>query len=298
MNNNNNNNNNYYKNKKNSNFVLGTINNVNNRSPINININKKLDYSEKDLNLKKFIVNHHNEINKANKKYKLMEEKQIIKKSLILYACHTNNKIKFNSFDSNIKYLKMIPNSELVVINSTNLKSSMFLKNKYQHVCNKYFLIENDKLLDFGKWLYALNNIKLESYDFIVFINDSIIIEKPINFFFSLFSTKNIDYYGYNNSTQTTYHSQSYLFSIKTNEVYIFIEFIEKNNNNITSDKESVVFNLELKLQNQYSNSKNFLNLRKFPEHLGKNIFFNNDYLYFTLKNAGLFPFSKVKRLI
>ena len=283
--------------KKNSNFILGSINNkFNNKKNVGV-FNKNQNNNEKYLNLSKYIENHYTEINKANQK-NIHIEKNKAKQIIILYACHTNNYIKQKSFDSNLKFLKMIPNSELVIINTISLPNSEILQQKYQSYCKKYFLIPNNKLLDFGKWQYALQNVQLEEYDYIVFINDSIIIEKPINFFFSLLSSKNVDYYGFNNSTQTKYHSQSYLFSIKTNQIYRFIDLIQRNLKNITSNPESVVYNLELKLLDEFKNHKHFLNTRKFPDHFGKNIFFNNDYLYLNLKKAGLFPFTKVKRIL
>lgn len=280
-------------NKKNSNFILGSINNKINSGVFNKNKN----YNEKYLNLPKYIENHYAEINKANQKL-LKIEKTNLKQIIILYACHTSNNIKQRTFDSNLNFLRMIPNSELVIINTISLPNSKILQQKYQSYCKKYFLIPNNKLLDFGKWQYALQNVQLEEYDYVVFINDSIIIEKPIHFFFSILSSKNVDYYGYNNSTQTKFHSQSYLFSIKTNQIYRFIELIERNLKNITSNPESVVYNLELKLLDEFKNHKHFLNTRKFPDHSGKNIFFNNDYLYLNLKKAGLFPFTKVKRIL
>ncbi len=245
--------------------------------------------------LKPFIINHKKEISHSNQK--LLTQKGIDKKILIIYACHTNNDLKKKSFDNNFRYLSQVPNSDLVIVNSNDLLVAHQLEKAYKSKCKNYLLVKNDKFLDFGKWKYVLDKIDYSSYKYITFVNDSIIIESPINYYFNLLRTKNFDLYGYNNSTQTRFHTQSYLFSIKSAMIHKFLNYFEKNKGKINNNQDSVVHTFEVKLTDIYPNHKNFINTRVFPDHKGKNIFFNNDYLYHTLKRNGLFPFTKIKRL-
>lgn len=290
--------NNPNKKKRHTNLWLGNTNKVQqphyNSLPI---VYGPVVQSNKYPNLNNFIENHKKEINNAKQKYKELVQKGEKRRVLILLACHTNNPIKINHFEKNFDYLKMIPHSDLVVINSEGLQHAHYFKNKLQGQYLHYFIIPNDKLLDFGKWLYALNHVNIEDYEYFCFINDSIIIEHPVTYFFDLCRVKNFDLYGFNNSTQTRFHTQSYLFSIKKRAIQQFIRFIHLSTPNITNNPESVVLNLELKLTDEFRRHKNFINTRKFPDHQGKNLFFNNDFLYLKLKQHGLLPFVKIKRL-
>lgn len=277
--------------KKYTRFLLGNINNQGNSK--NIVNPQSSNPPNKYGNLNTFVKNHHNEIKKCNSK----SIGNLHKKILILYACHTNNNLKLKYFKQNFNYLNKIPNSDLVVINSKDIPNVSLLENYYKNQCFQFFTIPNNKFLDFGKWLYGLENINLSSYHYITFINDSIIIENPIDFYFTLLRTKNFDLYGFNNSTQTRLHIQTYLFSIKQEVINKFKHFIKNAGPKINNNQESVIMNLEVKLTDLYPKYKNFINTRQFPEHKGKNIFFNHDYLFFQLKKNGLFPFYKIKRI-
>mgnify|MGYP001109155490 CR=1 FL=1 len=277
--------------KRNNLFLLGNILGLNTRSLVATPTTSGTHYPK----LKPFILNHKKEIAKANSK--IQKQLQSENKILIIYACHTNNYLKWNSFAKNFGYLIQVPNSDLVIINSSELKQAHTLQSSYKSKCKEFILIPNNKLLDFGKWRYGLEKIDYSNYKYITFINDSILIEGPINFYFNLLRSKNFDLYGYNNSTQTRFHIQTYLFSIKVAKINKFIDFIDKNKNKVKDSQESVIMNYEIRLTDVYPNHKNFINTREFPDHKGKNIFFNNDYLYQNLKQNGLFPFTKIKRM-
>jgi len=285
-NNNNNHNNNNHNNNNHSKKL--------NRRPVPPSIPLPHNYQ----NLTQFIKNHKKEISNAKKKYNEFLEKGEKREVLILCACHSNNSLKMESFEKNLYYLNMVPHSDIVIINSAGLDNSRILKETFAGHYLKYMEVPNDNLLDFGKWLYALNNINLDKYQYVCFVNDSIIIEHPINYFFDLLRTKNIDFYGYNNSTQTRFHIQTYLFSINTTSIPTFIQFIKNSIPKITNNPESVVHHYELKLTDIFKRFKTLINTRKFSDHQGKNIFFNNDFLYIQLKKQGLFPFVKIKRII
>ena len=53
----------------------------------------------------------------------------------------------------------------------------------------------------------------------------------------------------------------------------------------------------EISLPNFFTNKDCFLKIAHFPSQRDKNIFHNNDFLYLKLKNSGLLPFSKLKRI-
>ena len=103
--------------------------------------------------------------------------------------------------------------------------------------------------------------------------------------------------YGYNDSTQVRYHYQSYLFSLRKDAVQTFINKVTNSNLKISSQID-VINNFELQMTNWFKTHNCFLKIGGSPLHRGNNIFFTNDALYFPLKNLGLLPFTKVKRIL
>lgn len=220
----------------------------------------------------------------------------IDKKILILVACHTNSEIKFKTLLSNLKYFKKTPNIDIVVVNSTNTPYSDVLKN-YLQGNSAYFEIENTPTYDFGKWIYALENIDYASYNNVIFTNDSYIIHGNIDRFLFKAATTNVELYGYNDSTQNNYHYQSYLFSINSSAIHKFISMYNLGVSNIRSQQD--VINLyELQMLNYFNSYDCYLKIGNVSFHRGQNIFFTSDYLYRRLKNIGLLPFTKIKRII
>ena len=120
-----------------------------------------------------------------------------------IFSNHTNNIIKYNICLNNISFLKKYL-TNIVIVDSDNEKYAKKLYNDI-HDDNKiinYFLIKNDIYMDFGKWIYALNNIKYEDYDYILLINDSIIITESLEDYFYSFNNNitNTNLYLFNNS--------------------------------------------------------------------------------------------------
>ena len=58
-----------------------------------------------------------------------------------------------------------------------------------------------------------------------------------------------------------------------------------------------VVGNIELQLTNIYASRDCFLKIGNLRGNVTKNVFFNNDALYFRLKSENLLPFTKLKRI-
>jgi hypothetical protein len=105
-----------------------------------------------------------------------------------------------------------------------------------------------------------------------------------------------VDLYGYNNSTQINHHYQTYLFSIRNSNLQHFIKMINDNKNLIKTYMDAVTY-YELRLVDYYPNRDCFLKIAYFPSQKGNNIFFNNDFLYIKLRDSGLLPFTKLKRI-
>lgn len=217
-------------------------------------------------------------------------------KTLTILACHTDSVLKIKTINNNLKYLRFT-NNDIVVINSKHTKYGYALKNICDNMSIQYIEILNDSALDSGKWMHVLKHNTINPYRFVVFTNDSFYINNPVCHYYNLMITKNMELYGYNDSTQITYHYQSYLFGIKKESIHKFISHYESVRHLLT-DYLSVVSNIELKLTSIFQIKDCFLKIGNFYKHKDKNIFFNNDSFYIKLMRNQLLPFVKLKRLI
>jgi hypothetical protein len=162
--------------------------------------------------------------------------------------------------------------------------------------------IPNDKYLDIGKFVFVLNNILSDDsikkdYDYVVLVNDSIIIQRSLRFFYNTVIKMNKELFAYNDSSQVKYHYQSYLYAVKFNSIHKLIEHFNNSKNDI-HEYMDVVFKIELELTNIYSNNCDcFLKIANLPINAGKNIYFNNDYFYKLLLSSGILPFIKIRAL-
>jgi hypothetical protein len=182
------------------------------------------------------------------------------------------------------------------VANSKFLFFNEDLKKYYEDNNILYYEIENDSTYDFGKWVYLLYQIDYSNYDFVIFMNDSIIIEKPITHFINLTIKKNVELYGYNDSTQINYHYQSYLFSIRIDAIQKFIDMFHSKKD-LIHNQVDVINNYETKMIEYFTSKDCFLKIAN-DFNNNQNIFFANDYLYNILKTNYLLPFTKVKRVL
>jgi len=226
------------------------------------------------------------------------------RKILTIVACHTNKLIKYNTIVNNIHYL-LFPNNDIVIVNSSNEKYSDKLKQYIASITNKnikYFEIPNDKYIDVGKYIHILNIINSDDsfskdYEFVVLINDSVIIQKSIFHFYNMILRMDKELYAYNDSSEIKYHYQSYLYAIKYNVIHKFIDYFNSHKNEIHGYKD-VVVKIELELNNIYANNCDcFLKIANIPCNLNKNIYFHNDVLYNLLFSNGILPFIKIRAL-
>jgi hypothetical protein len=218
------------------------------------------------------------------------------KKYLVIMACHTSTKLKLEVLRKNLKYFSFNC-VDTVVVNSKNLP----FNNQVTEICNnhsnvKYYEKDNEMSLDFGKWYWILPQLEYDNYDYIILTNDSFIIENPINHYLNLMHKFNVDLYGYNDSTQIRYHYQSYLFGLKRNAIPVFLNRVKAALPQMKSYM-GVVLNCEVKLTDWFPNHKCFLKIGEHPLNRDKNIFVNNNKVYFPLKARKILPFTKVKSL-
>ena len=138
---------------------------------------------------------------------------------IAVVACHTDSHIKYHSTINNIKkiYDKI---KYFSIIDSIDAKYSKNLRNYFykDKKLSVHEIINNNSFLDFGKWNYLIKNYIVKykiKYDYILLINDSILLTDKIDDYFNNLSNNETILYGYNDSTQLgTYHYQSFLFSI------------------------------------------------------------------------------------
>jgi len=220
---------------------------------------------------------------------------------LAIFSNHTYDSIKYNISFNNISYI--IPHvSDIIIVDSIEEEYAIKLKTDLTNISKikNFYFVKNDKIfLDFYKWMYILNisNNLIEKYDYILFINDSIIITHDMNEYFNyLNNSKNkINIYGYNDSSQLQYHYQSYLFMIHQNTIFKFKNLYEEKKPYIY-DVNTLIRNLEL---NFYSIDENHDCYIKIGEEHNKNnnIFWENDKLYEQLLSNNILCLIKLKRI-
>jgi hypothetical protein len=224
------------------------------------------------------------------------------KKYAVIMACHCDSTKKLEVIRNNLQYFDYL-NVDKIIINTSELTSELNLGNDLSETCSMflnttYYEIPNSSYYDFGKWVHGLQNVvNINEYDYIVLTNDSFIIHSPIPHFFNLTAIHDVELYGYNDSTQTRYHYQSYLFSLRKDAVKIFIDNVMHKNVTITSQQD-VIDKFEVKMTDWFVTKNCFLTIGNFKLHKFKNIFFTNDKLYAPLKFSNLLPFTKLKRIL
>lgn len=221
-------------------------------------------------------------------------------KILALFACHTNCLKKYFVNLNNIyKLLPYIDNFAFIdsesEILARKLKNDVMNINKYKD----YIFKANDQYLDFGKWVYGLENINHSDYDYVLLINDSIIIIEEIKNYFHYLENlnKEINLYAYNDSSQLgIYHYQSYFFSLNKKIIKNFIDFYYIKKPNIVNQR-SLIENMELNLIKIDSNYDCFLKIGR-EWNVNKNIYWENEELYKKMINNNKFHIFKLKKIV
>jgi hypothetical protein len=222
------------------------------------------------------------------------------KKILAIFANHSNSYVKNIISLHNLSIIEKYV-TDICIIDSENEEFSMKLNNnlKDKDKIINYFFIKNDTYYDFGKWVYGLNNIKsLNSYDYILFVNDSIIITPDIDKYFNYidnFLESNINLFAYNDSTQLQYHYQSYFFIIKPFIAKELIKLFEERKPFIDS-LQSLIENMEFSLTEIDNNHDCFIKIGIQFNHM-QNIYWTNEDLYSYLLSINHFAILKYKRI-
>ena len=245
--------------------------------------------------------NYYEELNYLNNK--IIEKNQntynVLKngvKYLVIIACHCNTYYKLLVIKQNIKYL-INDSTDFLIVNSCNLSYNSQLRDFCKTNSSiTYMESKNENTYDFGKWIFGLKAFNYSKYNFIVFTNDSFIIHAPIDHYFNLVYKNNVEFYGYNSSTQNRYHYQSYLFSIKVESIDKFINNFNIKRGSIRNQQD-VIFKYELTMTDWFITKKCFLNIGILPSNKQRNIFFTNHALYSNLKKTNLLPFTKIKSI-
>ena len=212
-------------------------------------------------------------------------------------ACHCDSVLKLETIRKNLRFFAF-ENVHKIIINTAELPYN----DKVEEICgryshSKYYEIPNSSYLDFGKWVFVLNNkVDYNEYDYIILTNDSFIIESPINHFLNLAFKFNVELFGYNDSTQNRYHYQSYLFCLRRDAIPTFIEKVKNPFLQIRNQLD-VINNFELLMTDWFPTQNCFLKIGNFGLEKGHNIFFTNDLLYEPLKKNNILPFTKLKRI-
>jgi len=186
---------------------------------------------------------------------------------IVFYIAHPSSILKAKFDVNNIKLLSKY--NKVYIITTKGLEYNSYLNTSG----SGYYEIENNSLLDFGKYYYAakeiLPTINVNNNECITFINDSIILKNRLKKYFKMINDKlysNIEMFGMLDSYEYKYHYQSYLFSIRYNSVYKFINFIENYINKygtLNNSKNHIIQNLELNLKYQFdSSTKSFINVK------------------------------------
>ena len=219
-------------------------------------------------------------------------------KILAIIANHTSTNIKYNISLNNILYIEPYVQNITIIDSDNELYSTKLYNDIKEHPkINNYFFVPNDTYFDFGKWITALNRIDYMKYDYILFLNDSIILlEEVLNFFIYLNNLETqVNLYGYNDSTQIKYHYQSYFFAVKNNTIPKFIAFFESKRY-LINNLESLIHNVELELVNLDDNRDCLIKIGN-DYNLSKNLYWENEDLYKYLITKKIFSIIKLKKI-
>ena len=219
------------------------------------------------------------------------------KNFLTLIACHVNNITKVKIVINNIKKLEFSGN-KIVIISSNNTPHNHqmveLVSKMYPDV--EIFSIPNSMSLDIGKCMFYIKNEYTPDYDYVVFTNDSIYLNAPIYHYYKFMEEASVELYGHNDSRQEgKYHYQSFLYGIQKHSIQKLVNHFNNVESKLTGYVE-VVENIEKKLVDLFEKKDCFLKIANLPNQKDKNVYFNNDTLYFYLKNAGAMSIVKLKR--
>lgn len=117
------------------------------------------------------------------------------------------------------------------------------------------------------------NEIDYTKYDYITFINNNYIYCDSLIDYFKYVQNHNCDFYAYSDSSENTYHYQLYLFTFHTKILSHFVNILKK--------KKNVAFTLPTHIEKKMV----YLKVAYVEENMFKNIFFNEIFYEYLVKN-------------
>lgn len=227
---------------------------------------------------------------------------------LVICACHCNSEIKLRALLQNLPFFHF-ECVHLLVINSENLEPFTFRLRPFVESLprTEYMEVPNDPLIDFGKWVTGLKKYGLSDtsslsdspFDFVVCMNDSIILSSPIAFFLNMLPKANKALFGFNDSTQPVdYCYQSYLFGLAKRACPRFVSQVETiSTREPIRTQEDVILKMEIPMYRWFApDTSVYLPISSTGLNSHQNIFFTNDIVFRQLQKANLFPIEKIKR--
>jgi hypothetical protein len=216
---------------------------------------------------------------------------QVLSKLLVLgiFLNNTNSELKYKTNLNNYNNLKNNFNSVIIcdIENDYSLKLKNNIENNtLKYFVNNNFINSNDNI--YNTMLYVLNNIDIDIFDYVTFINDNFIYCYDMKDFFNYFKIHDLDLCSYTDSTEVIYHYQLNFFSINTRNIDILNSFLENLKNDILS---------KYNFHNLFNKKFPFLKIAYINENLNKNIFCN-DTIYEFYMNNNLLPIINIDRLI
>jgi hypothetical protein len=220
-------------------------------------------------------------------------------KSLGIFLNNTNSEVKFkinllnyDSFITNFDHIIIIDingiyseNLKNVIIDDINNINKSININKYE-LTNEF--IENIEIdLNIEKILFSLKNINFSDFNYITIINDNYLYYKNITSYFNYIRDHDLDFYSISDSSEKKYHYQLYLFSIKSQYINEFINYISQNKNDILA---------QFNIHTIFNKSNVYIKLAYLENNKNYNIFYN-DYLYEYFISSSILPIISINRL-
>ena len=184
------------------------------------------------------------------------------KNILLIFGIHTNNKQKYYATLYNIKHLHKY-SKKIICIDSNENKNSG-LKEKILDLYDSiefYYLKNNPILLDVAKWIHGLNSENYLEYDYVILVNDSICISRPIADFFEMIDYINAEMYGIIDSFENKYHIQSFLRAFNQSGIKKFISYYCTNNHKILAPLQTTEI-FEIEITKIFSNIKSLYSIK------------------------------------
>ena len=206
---------------------------------------------------------------------------------LLSYACHISSENDIHLINYHLElFLKNNFISTLIVGFSSSISddliSEKIIKNN-KIILKKY----NNVGLDMYKHFNNLNNIKYDEYEYVFFINDSIIFIKDIDYIFSYVRFNNYyDFLSLLNSYERKLHYPSFFWIMKPNIVSNFLKVYSKNFKIIIKNKRKLIDIIEIGLTNKLKDKFRCISFYNINSGYDRNIHFDNKFYEFLEKTG------------